>query len=273
MARAEQKNLEPPYALHELAYQQIKAAGGLHWADRQSNPDDHPLDPPLLRFFDNLFEEDFIPRTGEILELGCGSAVLLRWLYERQGRGMSFTGGAGIDVSPTAIELARAQSRAHSFDLQVHDHVASLAFARERFSLVVDSHCLHCVTKAANRQRFLTNAAALLAPGGVFAVATMCTPMHWQALKAQHPKSIIRHRTQYSPYAKGADYEDAIVIDGQPYVPQRYFEHWQSLLRQLRATKLAIRLVEYRPPVSGTDICGTLHVAAHKITKRRHFRQ
>ena len=255
---------KPPYELHEVAYKRIKEAGGNHWADRPGNPDDHPIDPPMLRFFETLAQTTFFPSQGRVLELGCGSAVFLRWLFEQEYA--NFAHGAGVDVSPTAIELANKQSEKYDFDLLVHDHAATeLAFPENHFNLIVDSHCLHCVTNKDTRRRFIDNAAKLLAPGGLFVVATMCTPMNWAALRANHRKSKIINRMQYCPITNPSDYLDVIEVEGKHYIPQRYFGHWKDLLTELTKSSLKLCFFEYRGLEKKNEICSTLHAALTKV--------
>ena len=254
---------KPPYALHEVAYRSIKNSGGNHWADRPGSQDEAPIDIHMKRFFDTLSLTKFFPKEGRVLELGCGSAVFLRWLFEQDYTSYSF--GAGVDVSPTAIELAMEQSSKYDFDLRVHDHAArDLAFDTNQFDLVVDGHCLHCVTNKATRRDFIDNAARLLAPGGLFVVATMCTPMNWRALRANYSKSKVINRIHYHPFGSAGDYKDVIEVDGTHYVPQRYFGHWKDLLSELTKSAFELCLFEYRGLEVESDLCSTLHVALRK---------
>jgi len=256
--------MKPPYALHELAYERIKATGGKHWADRESNPDSHPIDPRLEGFLASIFETSFAPRRGAVLELGCGSAVLLRWLVAGAGSGSGFARGAGMDISPTAIALAREQSEGLPVELFVGDVAAEPHFAPGSFDLVMDGHCLHCITSEARRRRFLANAVELVAPGGLFVVATMCGPILDGRLDSADGRSRLVGPVQYCRHDRAADYEEARVIDGGAYVPQRYFAEWRAVVDAVCDTGLEVVRVDYRAPGKEEDICGEVHVAARK---------
>jgi len=76
----------------------------------------------------------------------------------------------GVDFSPTAIELARAQSIEHAA-FEVGDCLA-LAFADGAFDLAIDNHVLHCLL-GHDRARFLAETARVLRPGGLLFSETM----------------------------------------------------------------------------------------------------
>jgi 2-polyprenyl-3-methyl-5-hydroxy-6-metoxy-1,4-benzoquinol methylase len=149
------------YLGHEEAYQRIKAAGGNRWARDET--------------FDQFYMRAFIERTlpqlalapgARVLEVGTGTGPGACFLAEK---GFAVT---GIDVSETAIAMARDHAAERAIDIRFE--VADwLTFGGDPFDLIVDGHCLHCIVHDEHRRQALTNTRRLLAPGGTFLIETM----------------------------------------------------------------------------------------------------
>jgi SAM-dependent methyltransferase len=101
--------------------------------------------------------------AGCALEVGCGTGTNALWLAE-QGWDV-----LGVDVSPLAIEKARAKAasapRPCRFEL--------MDFLRAPpqggpFGFVFDRGCFHVFDETAERTRMAEQVAGLLAPGGVW---------------------------------------------------------------------------------------------------------
>ena len=125
------------YALHQLEYEKMRRQGIKSWGRR-----DQPweIDPNDKRFLADALAQPWAPKRGTALEIGCGTAPILRWLTRR---GFS---GLGVDISRTALEMARAQSRGRAIGFVQADMCRPALRLRGRFDLAVDGHCLHCVT-------------------------------------------------------------------------------------------------------------------------------
>lgn len=98
---------------------------------------------------------------GRTLEIGCGTGTNALWLAE-QGFDV-----LGVDVSPLAIERARAKAAtaARRCRFEVVDFLAAEP-AGGPFDFVFDRGCFHVFDDEAVRARFAARVAALLAPGG-----------------------------------------------------------------------------------------------------------
>ncbi len=248
-----------PYEMHEVAYKKIKAAGGLHWADRAGSGDETPIDKELLEYLSSILRKPWAKARDSVLEIGCGSAVLLRWLLSQ-----GFSCGTGIDVSKSAIELAQEQSEGLPVLLKKHDHLSSLVTEPDYFDFIVDGHCLHCITNENDRETFFSNAYKLLKPNGVLVVSTMCSPVNGKKMREDFSHALYKKGTHYYSFSGGENYSGAIEQDGKYYVPQRYFEHWQNILRRVRRKGFAILDFHYSAAVNNDDLCSHLHVAAKK---------
>jgi SAM-dependent methyltransferase len=109
-----------------------------------------------------------LPAAARVLDAGCGTGGLLRWLHEARP-GWKLT---GLDFSPLACELARARAAGEV----VQGSVAALPFAGAQFDAVASCDVVCQVAEPAQAVREFHR---VLRPGG-FAVLTMpaCPWMH-----------------------------------------------------------------------------------------------
>jgi len=97
------------------------------------------------------------------LEIGAGTGTNAIWLAER---GFNVL---GVDVSPLAVEQARAKLK----DRDLRCRFAALDFLSASppdgpFRLVFDRGCFHVFDEPGERQRFASQVAAVLEPGGLW---------------------------------------------------------------------------------------------------------
>jgi 2-polyprenyl-3-methyl-5-hydroxy-6-metoxy-1,4-benzoquinol methylase len=80
----------------------------------------------------------------------------------------------GIDVSQTALEMARqnAAQRGLSVQFDAAD-ICGLPGQPERYDLVIDGHCLHCLVYDEHRREALAAIGRLLKADGLFLIETM----------------------------------------------------------------------------------------------------
>lgn len=103
------------------------------------------------------------PRGGHVLDLACGSGVLLEECRDRYGAGVALS---GVDMSPDELILAR--DRLADADVALHEGLAqSLGFAGDaEFDAVL---CHWALTLMDPLEPVLAEIARVLKPGGVFA--------------------------------------------------------------------------------------------------------
>jgi 2-polyprenyl-3-methyl-5-hydroxy-6-metoxy-1,4-benzoquinol methylase len=89
------------YEAHEKEYRRMESAGIPSWF-RRNRPWD--IDPHDEHFLADVLAQPWAPKTGVVIELGCGTGPLTRWLANK---GCQAT---GIDISPTAIRMAQQRS-------------------------------------------------------------------------------------------------------------------------------------------------------------------
>jgi len=98
---------------------------------------------------------------GRALEVGCGTGTNAVWLAQ-QGFDV-----LGVDLSPLAIEKARARAAAAGREcrFEVLDFLSGEPPSGP-FGLVFDRGCFHVFDEPEARARFASRVAALLEPGG-----------------------------------------------------------------------------------------------------------
>lgn len=104
-----------------------------------------------------------LPRVPRMLDLGCGAGETLAYFA---ARGVQVS---GIDVSPTAIELARANLNGRGLAAQVASlqvgSIESLPFASNSFELCTEAMVFQHLERP-HRPQVLAEVHRVLAPGG-----------------------------------------------------------------------------------------------------------
>ena len=211
------------YVAHEEAYRSIRERGLKGWDDAAGKPE---VDPAYRAFLEKALEDFQGSKPGVAVEFGCGSGPLLRWLH---GQGWS---GAGIDISRTAVAMAREQSKGMKLAFHEGDVTKAKSLKAGKADLVLDGHCLHCLIEDADRDAFFHNAFRLLRPGGLLVVNAMAGPLNRAV--AREGKHVVRGNVVFAVLPGAKDVLHARNIGGEWYQPVRRLEHWESILKRLR---------------------------------------
>ncbi len=150
------------YPGHDGAYKKNKELGKSGW-------DDHKGAAQTIADIEKLYNKPMIPRSGHLLEIGCGAGENAVW-FARRGYVVS-----GVDIAPTAIEWAneRALNDGVSVDFQVGDVRTLQCFSDASFDIVHDGHCMHCIIGNEDRNAVLTTVRRVLKNEGIFVLSTM----------------------------------------------------------------------------------------------------
>ncbi len=124
-------------------------------------------DAVFTRLFNAYVARMQLPPSAQILEIGCGTGVVVRTLARREG----FSGHVtGIDQSPAFIETARRLAAEEGLDQHVKFRVGDAHALEEgdgRYDAVI-AHTL--ISHVTDPLPVLKEAARLVRPGGVVAI-------------------------------------------------------------------------------------------------------
>lgn len=156
------------YLSDERIFQKLRAAGKSSW-DENADPD-ASFDRFILRpFLEESLAAFDRPLAGlSALEFGCGSGPASCFLA---ACGLTVR---GIDVSPTALEMARANAAQRGLTIRFDNaDICQLPVEPQRYDLIIDGHCLHCIVAEDHRRAALAAIHRLLKPGGLFLIESM----------------------------------------------------------------------------------------------------
>ncbi len=154
--------MKTDYFGHDAAYKKRRASKQAGWNTEEGYE-------KSFAYIERTLQADHVPKTGKLLEMGCGAGNISLRLADR---GYEVH---GLDIAPTAIEWAQEQARERKLeiDFRVGDVLDLKDYADESFDFVLDGHCLHCII-GDDRKLFLASAFRVLKPQGFFHVRTMC---------------------------------------------------------------------------------------------------
>jgi 2-polyprenyl-6-hydroxyphenyl methylase/3-demethylubiquinone-9 3-methyltransferase len=221
------------YDAHESAYQNIKAKGYVGWGDKKSLADlgdpltEQYLKATVLQWFKG-------PQEALALDLGCGTGTTAFTLAKL---GFAVT---GVDVSPTAIQIAQALSSVQNLkiDFKTAD-VLKLEALGQQFDLIYDSHCFHCIVFDEDRQQVLKGVKNTLRPGGKFILDTMISDGgHDYASGVE----TLRFDENYILWHKTKPSQDrgVVEVDGQHWCAQRRIYPQAMILEEVASAGFEI---------------------------------
>ena len=158
------------YHAHESAYQQIKSNGYVGWGNAKTLNDlgDDVTKQYLLDTVKRFFP---VPQGKTALDVGCGTGTTAFMLSQL---GMNVT---GIDISETAIAMGKDLANQQGLNINfIRGDVLELEKLNQKFDVIYDSHCLHCIVFEDDRMKVLTGAKKSLSEGGIFILDTMVMP-------------------------------------------------------------------------------------------------
>ena len=157
------------YEAHEYEYRKMKSHGIKSWFRRNSP---WSISPPDKHFLEDIFIQSWAPKKGQAIELGCGTGTISRWLTKK---GFTTT---GIDISKTAIKMAKAQSQGLKIKYINDDFCSMDTKPLGKYDLCVDGQFLHCITNRRDRKTVLHKIRQILKPKGIFVLMSMCSPIN-----------------------------------------------------------------------------------------------
>ena len=248
--------MKKAYEGHEVVYRRMKKEGIEVWGQKGSGSTGKSCIPETNNFLKDVLSQPWAPKGGRVIELGCGTGPILRRVCKK---GFS---GIGIDISKTAIAMAKEQSKGLDIKFRQGDVCNLNVKSLGKFDLVIDGLCLHCITDIKDRKAYLENVLNILKDGGLFVLLTMCGPMDRRRFSQACKGQRIVKKVVYVPF-EDKSYGRLTRFDDKTYLPSRYIGHWKEILSEVRRAGFELKLIRYNANNS-KDFCGTLTVGALK---------
>ncbi len=240
------------YELHEYVYQKMSKKGIKSW---DQNNHSWSIDPQDERFLKDVIAQSWVIQKGKAIELGCGTGPLVRWLAEKNFE------VTGIDISKTAIQMAKEQSGKHNCQYLVNNICTMNILELEKYDLCIDGHFFHCITRQDDRDNMFRRIRQILKPGGVFVLMSMCFPVNQSSFSSLYKDQIILDNQIYVPVENYSEVQDTRVINKNKYLPTRYLGQWQRIISEMNKASLSPMLVRFNHCTS-MDPVSSLNVAA-----------
>ncbi len=215
-------NQKKYYSAQESAYKKIKENGEVGWQKKTMNEFRCEDTERIIRSFIKSWSINTVGKRA--LDVGTGTGQSAHILFDL---GFSVT---GIDVCPTAIEHAKeiAQLENKKIDFKVMDAID----VNQKFDLIYDSHCLHCVVFTEDRNSFYQKIKNSLNHNGYFIVDTMVLENSNSKLNVDNlyfdEEFILWHKV------KNLDFSGTKEINGEYYCPQRRIYPMQTVMEELQ---------------------------------------
>ena len=224
------------YDDHEGSYRTIKEKGEYGWQAPTKEEFDKARETELIS---TLVKKIFPLVSGKkALDLGCGTGPTTQTLHDL---GFDTT---GIDVSPTAIELAKKHSQGKS----IHFERADVLAYSEKFDFIYDSHCFHCIVLTGDREKFLQRIRDNLTKDGFAFIDTMV----WrEGYDSGIPT--LRFDDDFALWhpTKDPSREGCMELNGQWWCPQRRIYPPEKIISEITDAGLKIvskKLIEQPYP-------------------------
>jgi 2-polyprenyl-3-methyl-5-hydroxy-6-metoxy-1,4-benzoquinol methylase len=214
------------YHADEKVFQKLRVAGKTSW-DEQADPEAN-FDRFVMRPFleESLAGMPLVSDGFSALEVGCGSGPICCFLA---ARGWAVR---GIDVSQTALEMARQSAEQRGLHVQFDAaDICGMPEQPNRYDLVIDGHCLHCLVYDEHRREALTAIHRLLKPDGLFLIETMIAH---PALVIKGNYRIDREGVLSIKVDSPTGHDDAFESDGEWFAPYRRLLAEDQLATELR---------------------------------------
>ena len=223
------------YENHEDAYRKIKKNNLSSWdefTDQSETFENFCMKEYLITVLDRIKPVS----NARILDVGCGTGPVSCFLA-KQGYSVD-----GFDISQTAIEIARSKAKDLGLDIHysVDDicRISTIEFGV--YDIVIDTHCMHCITYDPDRRAALTNVLKFLKKGGYYIEETMSIedPSLWSQTGRIDEQGIVWHDVKEDyPY-------DTVKYEDKYWICTRRIMNPSELENELKQTGFVLEHIE-----------------------------
>ncbi|MBN1981832.1 MAG: class I SAM-dependent methyltransferase [Chitinivibrionales bacterium] len=215
--------MQQTQSLYDELYKQARSAGFIGWGGTERVNQG----PEQVR---RILSNPAVPKSGSVLELGCGAGHLCR-LLTCQGYLVT-----GVDISAVALQWAQEYNRSSGENIVYHhgDVCVPSLFDTAAFDLIVDGNCLHCII-GDNRRVVFANIHRWLKDNGIFFLSSLCSKTTNDQLLQ---KNTLAYRHIGTPLNLQKEIEDCgfLVLDSTIYQHETN-DHLQLFARKLNGAR------------------------------------
>jgi 2-polyprenyl-3-methyl-5-hydroxy-6-metoxy-1,4-benzoquinol methylase len=202
------------YYAHESAYKRIKEKGYVGWDNAKTLEE---LGDPKTQDYLKSSIAKWLghPMGKKALDLGCGTGSSA-FMIARHGLLVT-----GIDISETAISMANELGLKQNLQINfLVGDVLSLDQLDEKFDLIYDSHCFHCIVFDEDRRKVLMAVKNSLNKEGIFILDTMAMSESYDPIDSMET---LRFDNEYILWHKisHSNYRGIVEVNGQKWCAQR----------------------------------------------------
>ncbi|NOT80336.1 MAG: class I SAM-dependent methyltransferase [Bacteriovoracaceae bacterium] len=221
------------YHAHESAYKSIKQNGQVGWGNVKTIEE---LGDDQTKEYLRLSVKNWIslPAGKKALDLGCGTGttafVLSKLGFEVWG----------IDISETAIEMANDLAIKQNLKINFSNaDILELGLLNEKFHLIYDSHCLHCIVFEDDRMKVLNGIYESMLPSGRFILDTMVIE---EDFNSSFGFPTLRFDENYILWHKtnNSDLRGVVKLQEQEWCPQRRIYPSMKIIEEVHSAGFTI---------------------------------
>ncbi|HXO01309.1 MAG TPA: class I SAM-dependent methyltransferase [Stellaceae bacterium] len=173
-----------------------------------------------------------VPQDARVFDIGCGSGLFLG-LLGATGR---VAGGLGVDVSFSAIEVARTMAKQlpAGHDVEFRQHAAEAPWPHELYDVVSFIDVMHHIPPPVQRDVF-ARAAGCIAPGGMMIYKDIAPVPRWRALaNTLHDLLLSQQRPRYTAAAKIEEWgrENGLALVSRRRIDMLWYAHDLAVFRR-----------------------------------------
>ncbi|MDF2921649.1 MAG: methyltransferase protein [Paenibacillaceae bacterium] len=229
---------------HENTYQEMKRDNILAW-DQYHEPAKYNFDHFMMRsFLERALDIiQIFPDKSKAFEYGCGTGAGACFLAKR-----GFVVDA-IDISPTAIELARSIAEERNLNINYSNRdLLELTEIDQEYDLILDNYCLQSIVTDCDRLKLYSLIKSAMKKNGYYIISTAIyngNRVYSGDTYYCEETGVVYDRVTFSE-----QYPDAIFLNQSWWIPNRRHLRKEDLREELLAAGFIVLFQE-----EGNVIC------------------